>query len=161
MRSARAVGLLLLIAIPARPASGQPAAPPAPQGELRAVSTLGPAAGILAGAGVGVRMGWYARVGVGAAAGAVRRAPGWRDRQQFDLTARFLLDPYGERRVGLYGGAGLGLAREGAVSSRGELLFLVGAEGALRGRFVPAVEVVVGGGVRVQGVLRTRRTTGR
>jgi hypothetical protein len=159
MRQISIAGVLLLFA--SGPALGQSPAPLAPRLELRIAAPLSPAAGMLAGAGVGVRAGWYARVGLGASAGAVRRDGGWIERQQIDLTARFLFDPYAERQVGFYGGAGLGLSREGSVSSRGELLFLVGAEGPARRRLVPALEVVVGGGVRLQGVLRVGRAVGR
>lgn len=165
MRPAPVAGLLLLVAIATRAASAQASprlAPPlAPRWELRLGAPLSPSAGALAGAGLGVRAGWYARIGIGATAGVVRRGDGWQARQHLDLTARFLLDPYGERPIGLYGGAGLGLGAEGGVSSRGELLLLLGVEGAARGRVVPALEVIVGGGVRVQGVLRARRETGR
>lgn len=142
-------------------APAQTPAPPAPQLEARFAAPVSPRVGLLAGVAVDFRAGWYARISAGALAGAVRRGDGWQDRQQFDFTARFLFDPYAERRVGLYGGAGLGLSREAGVSSRGELLLLAGAEGHSTGRLVPAIEIVIGGGVRLQGVLRARRSTGR
>ncbi len=155
----RRMRLLLLacaLVLPAIEIHAQERAPFAPQLELRPGVTLTPRTIASIGLGLNVRAGWYARAGVALTAPLDRDAP-WRA----ELTSRFLFDPYAERRLGLYGGAGVGLAARAGGSSRGELLLLVGAEGHAAGRFVPAFEVTLGGGVRVALVLRTRRAIGR
>ena len=67
-------------------------------------------------------------------------------------------DPCGDRRVGLYGGAGLGWRFADRATGQGALFLVLGAEGnARRHRVVPALEVTLGGGVRATLVLRARR----
>jgi hypothetical protein len=161
MRRPAALPLLLVLLAAAPVAAQRPTPPLATRAEFRIAVPLTPAAGVEAGVGAEIRAGWYARVGAGITAGTVRSANEWEAVQHAALTARFLFDPYGERRFGLYGGAGLGIGLADGRSSRGELLVLAGVEGAARGRFIPALEVVLGGGVRVQGVLRLRRDAGR
>ena len=132
-----------------------------PRLETRLDAVLSPSVGLLGGIGVNLRAGWYARLGVTASAGVVARGDTWEGLQRLDATARFLFDPFGESARGIYGGAGLGLRYDGGRDARGELLVLLGVEGRPTGRVVPAVEVTLGGGVRVGVVLRGRRPTGR
>ena len=150
-----------LLAATASETGAQRPAPLAPRAEFRLAVPFTPAAGIQAGLGAEVRAGWYARVGLGITAGAMRGTSEWVGAQSAALTARFLFDPYGERPTGLYGGAGLGVRFIDGTALRSELLLLAGIEGAAKGRVIPALEVVLGGGVRVQGVLRLRRDVGR
>ena len=157
--SIAAVTLAVLVAV--SPLHAQRPAPLAPRAEFRVTAPLTPTAGLETGLGAEIRAGWYTRVGLGLSAGVKRRSDEWIGIQRAALTARFLFDPYGDRPTGLYGGAGLGVSVVGGVASRGELLLLAGVEGAARGRVSPALEVVLGGGVRVQGVLRVRRDVGR
>lgn len=144
------------LALPAAAPPAQERAPLSPQWELRPGVTLTPRAVGSFGLGLNVRAGWYARTGVALTAPFDPDAP-WRA----EITSRFLFDPYAERRLGLYGGAGLGLAVAAGGSSRGELLLVVGAEGRPAGRIIPAIELTTGGGVRAALVLRSRRATGR
>ena len=132
-----------------------------PQWEARADAVLSPRAGGLVGVGANVRAGWYARVGVALAAGAVRRGDAWAAEQRLDATARFLFDPFAERRRGFYAGAGLGVVRHDGGRTDGLLLGVVGFEGGAAGRTVPAVELVLGGGARLAFVWRERRRQGR
>ena len=147
-----------------RTAAAQQEATPAPQVEFRAEGVLSPRAGALLGVGLNVRAGWYARVGLAAMAGASDGRAGTAGVQRLEGTARFLFDPFGERRRGLYAGAGLGVERvngAGTAQARGLLLGVVGVEGGTVGRVVPALELTVGGGVRLGVLLRTRRPQGR
>lgn len=133
----------------------------APQWEGRLDAVLSPHGGAMAGVGMNLRAGWYARVGAALSAGAVRRADAWEARQRVDATARFLFDPFGERRRGFYAGAGLGAERLPGGEVRGQLVGVVGLEGATAGRVVSALELQLGGGVRLGVVLRERRRQGR
>lgn len=132
-----------------------------PQWEARADAVLSPQAGALVGVGANVRAGWYARVGLGLAAGAVRRNDAWVAEQRLDATARFLFDPFAERRRGFYAGAGVGVVHREGGRADGRLLGVVGFEGAAAGKVVPAVELVLGGGARLAVVWRERRRQGR
>ncbi len=155
--------LLVVVLSPASVVAAQSpgGASPSPRWELRAAAPLSPDAGLLAGVGGEIRAGWYTRVGVGVLAGAIRHDGAWQARQHVGVTARFLFDPFFERRRGLYGGAGLGLSLGEGRSSRGELLLIGGIEFSGRGRVLPALEIVLGGGVRAQAVIRARRDVGR
>jgi hypothetical protein len=132
-----------------------------PQWEGRLDAVLAPRGGAMVGAGLNLRAGWYARVGASVSAGAVQRADAWEARQRVDATARFLFDPFGESRRGFYAGAGLAAERRADGDVRGLLLGIMGFEGATTGRVVPALELQLGGGVRLGLVLRERRRQGR
>jgi len=132
-----------------------------PQWELRADAPLSPATGALLGAGLNVRAGWYARVGLLASAGAVRARDTWQPEQRVDAVVRFQFDPFAQRRRALYGGAGVGVRRDDDGDVVGTLLLVVGVEGAVRGRVVPAAELTLGRGLRLGVALRGRRAEGR
>lgn len=150
----------VLLLAPATLAAQRPV-PALPQWEGRIVPVLSPTAGAMAGVGMNVRAGWYARLGIAVSAGAVRRSDDWSARQRVDATARFLFDPFAERARGFYAGAGIGADRGEGGGTRGLLLGVVGVEGAAAGRVVPAIELTLGGGARLGIVLRHRRSQGR
>jgi hypothetical protein len=158
--------LLVFAAFVAAPrvASAQdaPGFRPAPQWEIRLDATAAKASAAHAGLGMNVRAGPYARVGFGLAGGAAL-GPGdaWRASQRADVTARFLLDPFGERRLGWYGGAGVSARRDGDEPVVGRLVVLIGVEGRPTRALVPSVEVALGGGARLGVVLRRRRAGSR
>lgn len=153
--------LLLALFGVARAASAQQPVRAMPQPELRLELPATPAAGLGAGLGVNVRAGWYARVGVAATASVVRNGDGWGGAQRLEMTSRFLFDPFAERPRGVYAGAGVSARRGPDGRVRGDLLLLVGLEGRAAGRTVPAVELALGGGVRVGVALRRKRPAGR
>lgn len=128
-----------------------------PQWEARLDATSARVSAAHAGGGVNVRAGNYVRLGIAALAGASRADGITRASQRVDATARFLLDPFAERRMGLYGGAGLTARHDAGGAWKGDLLLVIGLEGAAVGRMVPAFELALGGGVRAGLVLRTRR----
>ncbi len=136
-----------------------------PQYEARLDAVLSPAGGAMAGVGVNVRAGWYARLGLALSAGAIS-TPGSTSAslaatQRLDATARFLFDPFAEGRRAFYAGAGLGAQRSASGEVVGLLLGIVGVEGRSEGRFVPSVELTLGGGARLGVVLRSKRPQGR
>lgn len=161
---------LLLIFACAAPLGAQSASsddvrrvPLRPQWELRAEGVAAEAPGAVAGLGVNVRAGWYVRVGGAVAAGAR-----WSDASapigqvRADATLRFLLDPFAERRRGLYGGVGLSTTQlGGGVGAQApQLLVLAGVESQPRGGRAWALELGLGGGVRVGLVRRSARRDG-
>jgi len=143
----------------ARPAYAQVArsVPLLPQWEARVEGTAAREPAAHAGVGLNVRAGYYARVGLTVAAGAARGADDiWRGSQRVDAAVRFLLDPFTEERHGLYGGAGVSVRHDDG-SFAPSLLLLAGLEGRPRRGISPALEVGIGGGVRVGVVLRRTR----
>ncbi len=155
-RSLAAFGLLSVGAVQSAAQLGQ-RQPLAPRWEGRLEASAAEAPGAHLGVGIGVRSGWYARPSLTLAAGAVRGDDAvWRGSQRGDLVLRVLLDPFGERRRGWYGGAGVSV-QQVAGRSRGALLLLAGVEGQARRGMRPAIELGVGGGVRLGVVLRRVR----
>jgi hypothetical protein len=151
----------LLAAVTAAPAAAQRPAPRTWTPEGRAEAALGREPATLAGAGLLADAGLYARVGVTAAGGVVwADAPGGRQARaaaEVALVGRFLLDPLRQARRGVYAGGGLGMrAAEGRVV-RAFLFGLVGVESRASRGVAPALELGVGGGVRVAAVLRRAR----
>lgn len=152
---------VLLLVLPTRLRAQQPVSAD-PQWEARLDAQATPDHGALAGLGVNVRAGWYSRVGLLATAGAVYSGGAWRSQQRLDAVVRFQFDPFAQRARAVYGGAGVGLVRsDGDGDVAGRMLLVVGVEGAARGRVVPAVELMLGGGVRLGLVLRAKRDEGR
>jgi hypothetical protein len=141
-------------------AQGQRPTGLAPQWEARADVTVSPDLAGHAGLGLNVRAGQYMRLGVAYLAGAARGPLGDREArlsQRIDASARFLLDPFAERPRGLYGGAGFTMRQDAGEALRGDLMLVIGIEGAARGRATPSIELALGGGVRVGVVLRSPR----
>ena len=131
-----------------------------PQWEFRQDVTVARDPGTHLGVGLNVRADYYVRLGVALSAGAVRRADdAWVGAPRLDLTARYLLDPFGDRPRGWYGGGGVSVVQRPGESATAALQLLVGLEGRRGSKITPSVEVGVGGGVRVGVVLRRTRQT--
>jgi len=113
-----------------------------------------------------VRAGPAVRLTALVAAGVARRTDGSPGDDlvgsaRAELVGRFLLDPSGQRRRGVYAGGGLGVRRDGAGPWRDLLLLVVGIEGRARRGLVTAADLGVGGGVRVGVALRRAADSGR
>jgi hypothetical protein len=134
-----------------------------PQWEVRQDMTFAREPSAHLGVGLNVRAGYYARLGAALSAGAGRDARQvWVGAQRLDLTARFLLDPFGERPRAWYGGGGVSIAQRPGARAVTAMQLVVGLEGAQEGRVTPSVELGVGGGMRLGVVLRgTRRGQAR
>jgi hypothetical protein len=158
---ARLVAALVVMTAWTAPAAAQQPVRAMPQRELRLELPVTPDAGLGAGVGLNVRAGWYARVGVAATLSAVRDGAGWGTAERIEATSRFLFDPFAERPRGVYAGAGVAARRGPDGTTRGDLLLLIGVEGRAAGRAVPAVELALGGGLRLGAVFRARRPAGR
>ena len=133
-----------------------------PQREGRLDAVVTPGGGVLAGVGVNRRFGWYARGGATLSVGAVRAGDGWAAMQRLEVVSRFLFDPFGEHRRGVYGGAGVAVRHLAGDVTRPELVLVAGVEGPRVGKaMIPSVEVSLGGGLRVGMVWRRPRPVGR
>jgi hypothetical protein len=113
------------------------------------------------GAGAAIPMGNYVRIALLAGGGLARddrngsQTSGDRvAAARADIVARFQIDPFHQSRRALYGGSGLSyLATEGE-RGRVYLTLLAGLELRDRGHVAPAIELALGGGVRLGVVLR-------
>lgn len=157
MRGSAAAALVILLVVGndlGAQASGA-ASPVAPA--LRADAFVGRERAAHVGLGVGVRLGTYARLDLGAAAGASQGWPGDdapRASGRVEAMGRFVLDPFEQFGRGAYAAAGLALRVDEGVRRRVHLTAVVGVEGRRESRWLPAVELGFGGGVRMGLVFR-------
>lgn len=149
--------LALAAALVAAPAAAQPESSPRPRPELRVDGFAGRAGAVQAGAGIVVEAGLYARLGVVGAVGTSDGPRGWGTGGRAELVGRYLLDPLGMQRRGIYLGGGLGPRWAPGDRPRWNVHLVLGVEGRSGRRVVPAFEVGVGGGVRAGLVLRPGR----
>ena len=131
------------------------------QVEMRADLLGGPPAGAQLGAGINVPAGYYVRLGLDAGGGPAVRDGAAFASGRVDLTARYLLDPFGEARWGPYVGGGITAQWDRRATRRADLLLLAGLEGPAHGGWRTAFEVGLGGGARLGVVLRRARSNGR
>lgn len=163
---ARSVSLMLALLLGARPVAAQtPArlaiAPAGAQVELRVEGIAARTSALQLGAGVNVPAGRYLRLGGAVAAGAAWRSGAPRASARADGVAHFLLDPFRESPLGLYGIGGVSLMYDGFEHTRPNLVVGVGVEGTPRRGRIAAFELALGGGVRAAVIIRRARRTGR
>jgi hypothetical protein len=115
-----------------------------------------------AAAGVNVIAGTYVRIGVVAGGGARRIDSVWRSSGRVDVVARFHVDPFGESRWGGYAGGGASYFFDRGVPGRARAVIVIGFEGrSTTRRWVPGVELGLGGGARIGVTLRRARAARR
>ena len=139
------------------------------QPELRADAFSGRPAAAHAGAGIALRLGYYARLALVAGAGvsheaddaSTGRLADTRASGRVELLGRFVLDPFREGARGPYAAGGLSQRLEAGLRPRTRLTAVIGMEGRPRGAWAPSLEVGFGGGVRVGLVLRRALSDGR
>jgi hypothetical protein len=103
------------------------------------------------GAGVQVPLGYYTRIGVTAAYGAVQPNASGR----LDVVARFLFDPFLQQRWGLSAGGGISLRALENDRVRPYLLTVIDLEGPHTPTGAsPSLQLGLGGGVRLGAALR-------
>jgi hypothetical protein len=140
---------------------------PSPMPELRADVITGHQSAVQFGAGVQIPAGYYARIGIDVAAGvptgSENRLSGHPSIDgRLDVLARFLLDPFRQTSYGLSLGGGIGLRAEPGHRVRPLILVALDIEGRRSARgWVPAVQVGLGGGIRLGVVLRRGAPGGR
>jgi hypothetical protein len=133
--------------------------------EARLDGAFGREGGAFGGVGLFGDAGLYTRLGVvallGAARGPADSARGTAAAGRLEALARFHLDPLRLSRRGTYLGGGIAAALRAGAAPRWQLVALLGVEGAARGGMAPALEVGLGGGVRVGIALRRARAARR
>lgn len=156
------VRAMLVLAVVVLAAAARVQAQAAPASSMRPeirLDYLGGATHALhAGGGVSVRAGTYVRIGGNA--GVAPYAPGNTSRAHGDLTARFLLDPFGQSRAGVSLGGGISLRLE-ERRARAYALMFIDVEAGQGGRWAPFARAGIGGGPRLAVGLRHRASPGR
>lgn len=152
--------IALVLAVATLPAVSRAQQHPPVRAEIRVDATSANVDRLELGAGAAIPMGTYVRVALLAGGGIARydaRPDGSRrtvSAVRGDVIARFQIDPFHQSARGLYGGGGVSyLASEGA---RGQAYVTLAAGMELRdhGPVAPAIEVALGGGLRVSVALR-------
>ena len=110
-----------------------------------------------AGAGVNMPLGIYVRLEVDGAGGVTRRDAVDHHSGRGDVLARFLLDPFRESPWGLSIGGGMSVLFADGARTHGYLVVIADLEAPRVGDIVPALQVGLGGGLRVGLVARAYR----
>lgn len=130
------------------------------QGEIHAAVIVSGTSSAVAGVGVNVPAGLYARLAAEVAAGSGIAGSSGRV-VRVALVTRFLTDPFHESRWAPYIGGGVaGVWRE-RDRGRPALLAVVGTDLPVRGGWTPSLELALGAGAQVRLALRRTRTQGR
>lgn len=122
--------------------------------EVRVDGTFGRASSAYAGIGPVIPLGYYVRVGLVAEGGLTRRDGIDVGSGRFDVTVRYLLDPFRETRDALSLGGGVTLLTEPGKRLRPYLVVLADLEGRRHGSWTPALQLGLGGGARIGVALR-------
>ena len=169
-RVATAFAVVTTIAVVSAPLAAQVAPSTTRwQPELRVDGFTGEPWAVHAGAGLGLRLTYNARLVVAGGVGRswsdadVSAAGGARDQVsgRVDVMGRVVLDPFREQARGPYAAAGLSQRLEAGLRPRTRITAVVGVEGQPHGGWVPSLEAGFGGGVRVGLVLRRALPDGR
>jgi hypothetical protein len=130
--------------------------PPTAYAEFRGDVIAGRGTAAQGGLGAVVPLGAYVRLSLDGAVGST-----WRDGTtlasgRVDAIGRFLLDPFREMPFGLSLGGGLSLpVTQGDRRTRPYLTAVVDIEGRKHGPLTPALQLGLGGGMRIGLVFRT------
>jgi hypothetical protein len=150
--AATALAVLGALAGLAAPVAAQQT--PQSYGEYRVDAIGGRGNSVQGGAGLTLPQGVYVRLALDAAAGVT-----WRDGEAHasgrgDAIARFTLDPLRESRLGLSLGGGVSVPVVEGDRVRPYATLVLDLEGRRHGRWTPAVQLGLGGGVRLGLALR-------
>jgi hypothetical protein len=110
------------------------------------------------GVGANVPLGYYVRFEVVGAGGATRRDTIDRNSGRVDALARFLLDPFAESSWGFSIGGGMSAMFGEGTRPHEYLVVIADLEAPRVGAIVPALQIGLGGGLRVGLVGRAYRT---
>ena len=109
------------------------------------------------GVGVNLPVGSYARLELDGASGVTRRAAVNYHSGRGDAIVRFLLDPFAESAWGLSIGGGMSALFAEGARTHAYLVVVADVEAPRAGGMVPAVQIGLGGGLRVGLVARAYR----
>ncbi|MCC6928021.1 MAG: hypothetical protein IT359_03410 [Gemmatimonadaceae bacterium] len=159
-RPARA-GTALALAAALFPALAHAQRPTGTQFEARLDAIAARTPSLQLGGGFNVPAGLYVRIGGTVAGGIARRNGVTHGAARADVIARFLLDPFAESPIALYGLGGLSAMVDPFEHARPRVVVGLGIESRVRNRRALAAELALGGGVRIAGVIRRGRRAGR
>ena len=149
----RAAALGLVFAVPLA-AQAPPAQPLTAEVRVDVIASSGRTA-IQGGGGVQVPAGYYARIGIDGAIGADNVNGAQQKSGRVDVLGRFLFDPFRQSAWGISAGAGVSVRAHEGDRLRPLLLAVIDVEGQRASNGIsPALQVGLGGGVRVGAVLR-------
>ncbi len=163
-RAARIAPGVALVAVVAATLLASPALAQRPGGrqlEGRVDLIAADTPSLQAGLGLNIPVGIYVRVGATIAGGVAHRDAVTHGAARGDVVARFLLDPYREFPLGLYGLGGLSAMYDPFEGWRPRVVVGLGLESRVRRGRAIAAEVALGGGVRFGVAVRRARRTGR
>lgn len=143
------------------PASVAAQRPTGPQLELRLDAIAARTPSLQLGGGVNVPAGLYVRLGATVAGGVAHRDGISHGAARGEVIARFLLDPFAEFPVALYGLGGLSAMVDPFEHTRPRVVVGLGIESRVRNRRAVAAELSLGGGVRLGALIRRGRRFGR
>ena len=149
----------MLLGVLSVPADAQRAVGSQPEFRADVITSRDPTLQI--GGGINVPAGIYARVGLTVAGGVAVRDRSVRSAARLDAHARFLLDPFREYPVGVYGMGGISVMYDGFERWRPRVTVGLGLESRARRGHTTAFEIALGGGVRAGVVVRRARAMGR
>jgi hypothetical protein len=130
--------------------------------EARADALIARTTAFHAGFGANLVTGTYVRAGVLGAAGVRSVDQELRESGRLDAFARFHVDPFREFPGAVYVTGGATVLFDSGTDPRVRGIFGVGVEGrAWSGRWIPGLEIGIGGGVRIGATLRKARSGGR
>jgi hypothetical protein len=109
------------------------------------------------GVGANVPLGTYVRLELVGAAGITRVDSVNHNSARVDAIARFLLDPFNEATWGLSLGGGMSAIFEASAVTREYLVVVADLEAPRIGAVTPALQIGLGGGVRIGLVIRASR----
>ena len=113
------------------------------------------------GAGFQLPAGSYARIGVIGAVGADVTHGGPRATGRVDVIGRFLFDPFRQNQWGLSAGAGVSVRSQTQDYVRPYLVAIIDLEGPRHRGVSPAIQLGLGGGVRIGAAFRWAAPEGR
>ena len=150
--------LTSLLALPSRTnAQQQRTGSSFPPLELRvdAINVSSASSGTLqAGLGANIPLGYYVRLELVGAGGVTRSDTVNHNSARFDALGRFLLDPFNEAPWGLSIGGGMSAMFMQSATTREYLVVVVDLETPHIGSVTPALQLGLGGGLRVGLALR-------
>ena len=165
-------GALLVAYAPPLPAQQGPPTPPLTN-EVRVDARFSRFSTVEMGGSLIVPSGSYVRSSLTALGGYVWRQQRWMRESRYEATARFLLDPFRQSRLGVSAGGGIGFTNSGGILSepnvlgdrtikwRPYLAAILDLELRKTAGWTPAVQVGLGGGVRAGILLRSSTTRWR
>jgi hypothetical protein len=155
----RTIGpIIVALSVVAGTVGAQGHAPVRP--EIRIDATSADVQRLDLGVGAAIPMGTYVRLALLAGAGVARSdarddaGEGRAAAARADVIARFQMDPFHASMRGLYGGGGVSYLASEGERGRVYLSLVAGLELRDRGPVTPALEVALGGGLRVGIALR-------